>query len=642
MAGLTDISVSNLQTPHRSLYHELNNQQLEIRILTITEASTSEDIKCELKSYSCRNGYPEYTALSYCWGHPGNDALITVNNQPFHVRRNLFEALQELRERHICDLWTDAICVNQSDTQERGHQVARMEDIYRNATATISWLGCADAEYAEIAFALMNVMATREPEDEHTSLKVDLKEHSKTLQSIPKWNSLKKFMGLPYWHRTWITQELALSPQDRVTFVWGKHSLSLEVLKSAIPFIHEHKGHRTFYTGYYTIGGVLNVIKGITKKSPTKLLNVLSYSCLSQSTEPLDKIFGVLGMCVDGLQLIPSPDYVTPMDTVLENLMVQWLKSGTSIDILCLDNAKRPRRTELPSWVIDWTAIWSSSIGDVISSTTARDFKSGFRACGRSSSVVSFPQPHILVTQGYVFDTIQNLNHAINHPITENLSRNEPANEPSPEKTVNYSSLIYENIYGTERDLYDAIWRTLTYDRYGYSNDPPQAPAVFERYFREIFDEKAQSLLRGGDPNEEKYIFHHLRDFPIYGRTVYDWSRFYLSSSIRGSTLESSEREFNDLALSTDPSLQSYLRAIRVTQFWRRMMVTSRGFVGAAHRQSQTGDSIVLLKGATLPMVLRKCEGGWRIVGEAYVQGIMNGEFWNKQKEGDFEEFYLK
>ena len=48
------------------------------------------------------------------------------------ITRNLYRALKQLRCNNQSRVfWIDAICVNQQDMDERGHQVQRMADIYR-------------------------------------------------------------------------------------------------------------------------------------------------------------------------------------------------------------------------------------------------------------------------------------------------------------------------------------------------------------------------------------------------------------------------------------------------------------------------------------------------------------------------------
>jgi hypothetical protein len=76
-------------------------------------------------------------------------------------------------------------------------------------------------------------------------------------------------------------------------------------------------------------------------------------------------------------------------------------------------------------------------------------------------------------------------------------------------------------------------------------------------------------------------------------------------------------------------------------QVERRPFVSVKGFVGLAPKHVEAGDVIVIFPGARFPYVLRKCDDGSHVlVGEAYVHGIMDGEF---VIEGcPTEEFILK
>ena len=86
---------------------------------------------------------PKYEALSYVWGAPGSTRRILLNGEMIPIRENLEAALRELRPRGISPrtLWIDAICINQSNLQERAQQVTRMDSIYRNAIGVVVWIG---------------------------------------------------------------------------------------------------------------------------------------------------------------------------------------------------------------------------------------------------------------------------------------------------------------------------------------------------------------------------------------------------------------------------------------------------------------------------------------------------------------------
>lgn len=75
----------------------------------------------------------------------------------------------------------------------------------------------------------------------------------------------------------------------------------------------------------------------------------------------------------------------------------------------------------------------------------------------------------------------------------------------------------------------------------------------------------------------------------------------------------------------------------------RRIITTfENGYIGVANRQAEKGDKLCILLGSSLPVILRECEGGYIVVGEAYVHGIMNGELMKTlDLERDITDFCL-
>jgi hypothetical protein len=70
---------------------------------------------------------------------------------------------------------------------------------------------------------------------------------------------------------------------------------------------------------------------------------------------------------------------------------------------------------------------------------------------------------------------------------------------------------------------------------------------------------------------------------------------------------------------------------------YRRLVRTSRGFIGLASRWVHEGDVVVLCKGSAVPLLLRKEEGqgpggSWRFVGDSYIHGVMYGEYFTEEK----------
>jgi hypothetical protein len=75
---------------------------------------------------------------------------VYCSGAPLRVTKNCYDALKQLRyESCPRTLWVDTICINQSDNDEKSHQVAMMLDIYRNADRVYIWLGesTVDSDY---------------------------------------------------------------------------------------------------------------------------------------------------------------------------------------------------------------------------------------------------------------------------------------------------------------------------------------------------------------------------------------------------------------------------------------------------------------------------------------------------------------
>jgi hypothetical protein len=60
------------------------------------------------------------------------------------ITQNLFDALTRLRCVKARNLWVDAICINQSDVEEKSRQIPLMKHIYELATQVVIWLGLED------------------------------------------------------------------------------------------------------------------------------------------------------------------------------------------------------------------------------------------------------------------------------------------------------------------------------------------------------------------------------------------------------------------------------------------------------------------------------------------------------------------
>ena len=104
-----------------------------IRILTLLPGELGDPVECMLEVVSPQDD-PAYEALSYAWGDPKVTLPIKVQGNGHEVTTNLHSALVHLRrESTPRKLWIDALCINQHDIVELGHQVSFMKAIYKKS-----------------------------------------------------------------------------------------------------------------------------------------------------------------------------------------------------------------------------------------------------------------------------------------------------------------------------------------------------------------------------------------------------------------------------------------------------------------------------------------------------------------------------
>jgi len=63
--------------------------------------------------------------------------------------------------------------------------------------------------------------------------------------------------------------------------------------------------------------------------------------------------------------------------------------------------------------------------------------------------------------------------------------------------------------------------------------------------------------------------------------------------------------------------------------------VTNQGYIGMLPTLAKHGDTIHKFPHTNVPFVMRKVDGGYRLIGDCFVQGIMNGEFGGAESDWD-------
>ncbi|TID26312.1 hypothetical protein E2P81_ATG00787 [Venturia nashicola] len=120
---------------------ESSSEDSSLAVHETDHDATDDDVvaRCTLHTVSL-DDKPEYEALSYVWGDLSKRAGVVVDGICTMVTVTLQRALRRLR---LIDkpriIWADALCINQGDIAERGHQVGMMKDVYSACTRCVIW-----------------------------------------------------------------------------------------------------------------------------------------------------------------------------------------------------------------------------------------------------------------------------------------------------------------------------------------------------------------------------------------------------------------------------------------------------------------------------------------------------------------------
>ncbi|KAH8595414.1 heterokaryon incompatibility protein-domain-containing protein, partial [Bisporella sp. PMI_857] len=122
-------------------YQAIDPAKREIRLLGIQGLAGDPSIlRCQLKHFSLDNGTPHFVAISYTWGTSRRMGKLEINGKILRIPYNAWDILHELLYRSQL-FWIDSVCIDQTNTKERNHQVSMMRDIYSSADMVYVWLG---------------------------------------------------------------------------------------------------------------------------------------------------------------------------------------------------------------------------------------------------------------------------------------------------------------------------------------------------------------------------------------------------------------------------------------------------------------------------------------------------------------------
>ncbi|KAI1443854.1 heterokaryon incompatibility protein-domain-containing protein [Annulohypoxylon stygium] len=346
------------------LHEKFSDPRSEIRLLEV-EDDIAGEIRWRMKVAPLKES-TRFTALSYVWGDPAATEHIIVNGKKVQVTASLASALRHVRQHWEQEvgqrsqdkfrLWADALCINQSNIQEKNHQVPLMKSIYSFAELVICWLGPADPQI-HLAFEVSHLLY-----NEWAHVNIDglltfdwLRRHP-SLCTTPvneyplnsRWEAMQYFAQLIYWRRTWILQEVVLG--KKAIIACGQRAvdwfLIRHVVRTAAALSGQIDNNRIGWPTFIC-PEVWKAIKSV----PMNWASILFFTYVDssrtgrpnldltkadwqisavagrilQATNPKDHVYGVMGILP--IPLVPDYSESTPVSVVYRDYIASWLRN---------------------------------------------------------------------------------------------------------------------------------------------------------------------------------------------------------------------------------------------------------------------------------------------------------------------------
>ncbi|KAL0935598.1 heterokaryon incompatibility [Colletotrichum truncatum] len=575
------------------------------RLLSIAPSNEpSRPLVCRLEPYKMDIA-PPYEALSYTWGRQKPENSIELNGRLFLVRPNLHAALLALRrpdENRF--LWVDAICINQQNQRERTRQVWQMKQVYRDALRVKVWLGDAtkgSQRGVEILRHFEHVSQTAT--DQHVksfqdfqNLYADVIPLMSRFESASESEEVFELLRHPWWTRVWTLQEGVLG-QD-VDCICGQKSVPIECFSSFSWFLYFAINFGIWNGPQIDSSVALKTARWIgklrdihKKEGKVTIWGALSASWNRVSTDPKDKVMGLLGLLNFDRAAADMPDYgVSTADNYCK-LFYFLLEEANALNPLGLiSEMPEDRHPSLPSWVPDFQvhsgvgsdhlASLSKGIHPYDASLSKSDYGFQIRKDLNSNG-------RVLIAEGIEFDLVDDV--GCRAPGWELLENPPPEDE-------RWKEMMQETL--TE-------WRSM-------ANGTETSYPTGENYVRAFWRTVLVDLKQGEFPRPSS---------ALGARRLGDEDLAWVMSLETGAAL-------CRLLLTWEDSCKSGFRQLRlIEQLNRRFFISGKGYFGLGPPSLQAGDAVCILRSGAVAYALRKQSNDcWKYLGECYVHGIMDGE----------------
>lgn len=595
-----------------------------IRLLRVAPAKRQDDkLLCELIDTSLAEN-PSYQALSYCWGDEHPTVEIQCDGGPFFITPNLACALRAFRRTdEPITIWADAICINQGDKEEKNHQVPLMRRIYQQCANVVVWLGNDTPKKScrrgmEILQTLAAVAKSFGGDFDLVRLAREkkLEEHGLPHISHKDWKTIRDMVERAWFGRTWIIQEVVVSPSamlycDDASLSWEDFQSGFLLFATRLlPHRLDAVPNLLAYSQTVQLMATNHLV--MTNPNAVDLLTVLSNHIVALATNGIDKVYGLLGLyeMATGHTSNIIPDYNNTIETVFTATATDIIKTSDNLDILSVPRtaAWDPKRG-LPSWAPDFA---DTNLGSSFSfKSQSGEYAMGFDAANTTAvprhTVID---GSILRVSGHKFKTITGVGEVMN-PYSDEDSLTAARIRP-----ISLITRLLTTWFAWEETI-----------DYRSGRAYPSGGTIKEAYARTLVLDQFNS----GFTHEDIEKLLETRKF-LMGL---DWSWIKMVGPRTIGAIKWTENKLPFLMAvhlkDKKPGEKFHFDSIALDQFtrmlFRRMFLTEDGYIGVAPPQTREGDSIFLVKGSRVPLVMRPhTDDKWQLIGDCYVHGVMHGE----------------
>jgi hypothetical protein len=592
-----------------------------IRILSLERGEVNQQLVGSLDS-AIIGSEVRYDATSYCVGPTDTHHQILLRKQDkcyaLPITSSLFEMLRRFRSlTETRRLWIDAVCINQTNNQEKGDQIMLMHKIYTLTRRVLIYLGKPN-ETTTSATNLMDhiyrAVRNTPADPELRPMRWQIHNHLPLVNEPWSWEPLKDFFCRPWFVRKWTIQECVLPP--KTTFHCGVWEAEWDFMNVVITAIYEKGLAVLDHTNYSKVDlrkqlqqglaqfhSVANFRKAFTAGRKFQLMDTIYEFQASRATDLRDHLFALLGLASDSDSPMLRPEYGEA--TILDNCLRYarfFLTQKNNLEVLYRAGVQG-HKLLAPSWVPNWYGKQIDFGFEYAQGPWDPLRRPAFFNIGRGTQVKIelMPDRTILRLQGVVIDKVKLL--ANRHlDILPDQVQDKDFLLAQKRRHVEECDAIVSSLrtYPTGEPLETALWKTLIC---GVTLDIQRAP-------------------------EEPYAAAYLA-----------W-RKCLCHEFSGP---------QDM-LSLQQRQQPFREATDAFNGDKLFGSTAAGYVGMFNKSTRAGDIVVAFFGGEFPFVLRPRQSlgmgmdlrDFELIGQCYIHGLMEeGQFDIESSKYEAQWFHL-